>query len=94
MKVFGFYHENTYQMHIPTREQNCYQEMLLADDENTNKLLKVMNQGWFEGNPIGDSWIQVRVVTDELFNEYKQQDLRDLSFNLYGLQSEIRFLTL
>jgi hypothetical protein len=65
MKVFGFYHENTYKMSIPAEKQSCYQEMLLADDENTNKLLEFMNQGWFEGNPIGDAWIQVRVVTDD-----------------------------
>jgi hypothetical protein len=65
MKVFGFYHENTYQMDIPAEEQSCYQEMLLSDDKNTSKLIELMNQGWFEGNPIGDSWIQIRAVTDE-----------------------------
>jgi hypothetical protein len=65
MKIFGFYHENTYQMHIPAKEQNCYQEMLLDADSNTDKLIKSMNQGWFEGNPIGDAWIPIRAVVDE-----------------------------
>jgi hypothetical protein len=66
MKVFGFYHENTYKMSVPAEEQNCYQEMLLTDDENTNKFSEFKNsQGWFKGKLIGDAWILVRVVTDD-----------------------------
>jgi hypothetical protein len=66
MKVYAFYHENTYQRAIPTEEQNCYQEMLLTDDKNTNKLRESMNsQGWFKGKSICDAWIPIRIVIDE-----------------------------
>jgi hypothetical protein len=66
MKVYGFYHENTYQRAIPTEEQNCYQQMLLVDDENTNRLTEFKNsQGWFKGKTIGGDWIPVRAVIDE-----------------------------
>lgn len=65
MKVFGFYHKNTYKKSIPAEEQSCYQEMLLFDDPNSDKLIEFMNQGWFEGNLIGDAWIPIRVVINE-----------------------------